>query len=57
MGQTAVPTPPWLDLLNALQKEWREFEIEHGRDPDPCIEKSLSEAGRWRPSSEPRPPV
>jgi hypothetical protein len=45
--EKAVPTPPWLYLLNALHKDWREGEILRGRNPDPHIEKYLSEAGRW----------
>ncbi len=39
--------PPWLDLLNALQKEWRESEIQFGRNPDTAIEAVLREAGKW----------
>jgi hypothetical protein len=42
-----LSSPPWLDLLNALQKEWRESEIQLGRDPDSYIENVLREAGRW----------
>lgn len=39
--------PPWLDLLNALQKEWRESEIQFGRNPDTAIEAVLRETGKW----------
>jgi hypothetical protein len=39
--------PPWIDALNAMQKEWREIEIERGRNPDPEIEKLLRETGKW----------
>ena len=42
-----LPAPPWLHLLNALHKDWRESEIELGRDPDPVIERLLHEAGKW----------
>jgi hypothetical protein len=42
-----LSSPPWLELLNALQKEWRESEIELGRDPDGYIESVLREAGKW----------
>jgi hypothetical protein len=40
-------SPPWLDLLNALQKDWRESEIHLGRDPDDTIEAALRDTGRW----------
>ena len=39
--------PPWLSLLNALHREWRESQIQRGGDPDAYIEKNLREAGRW----------
>ena len=42
-----LSTPPWFGLLNALQKEWRETEIESGRNPDPYIERLLRETGKW----------
>ena len=45
--QQLLSAPPWLDLLNALQKEWREAEIQFGRDPDSTIETVLRESGKW----------
>jgi hypothetical protein len=45
--EKALPTPPWLYLLNALQKDWREAEISKGRNPDLHIAKQLHEEGRW----------
>ena len=44
--------PPWLHLLDALQRGWREKEIGRGRDPDPYIEEKLREAGVWPPASD-----
>jgi hypothetical protein len=46
------PSPPWLNLLNAMEKEWRESEIEHGRNPDPYIEELLRQAHKWSPDQE-----
>ncbi len=39
--------PPWLHLLEPMQRAWRLKEIGKGRDPDPYIEKKLREAGAW----------
>ena len=39
--------PPWLRLLNPLQRAWRETQILKGRDPDSHIERELRRAGRW----------
>jgi hypothetical protein len=39
--------PPWLHLLNPLQRDWRETQILKGRDPDSHIERELRRAGRW----------
>lgn len=39
--------PPWLFLLDDMQKAWREKEILKGRDPDSYIEQRLIEAGKW----------
>lgn len=48
-----IPAPPWFDILNAMQEEWRETKIEQGRDPDPYIERLLCDAGKWPPSRRP----
>lgn len=40
-------TPPWLHLLNALEKEWRTAEILKDRDPDAFLEKHLRATGAW----------
>ncbi len=45
--QQLLSIPPWLDLLNALQKEWRDYEIQFGRNPDGYIERLLRETGKW----------
>jgi len=45
--QQLLSPPPWLALLNALQKEWRESEIQLGRNPDGTIEAVLRDAGKW----------
>ena len=39
--------PPWLPLLNAMQRDWRDREVLRDRDPDPSIEKQLREIGQW----------
>jgi len=39
--------PAWHHLLNAMQKEWRESEIEKGNDPDSYIERVLWQAEKW----------
>jgi hypothetical protein len=54
--ENLILAPPWFDLLNAMQKEWREIELEHGRNPDPYIERLLSENGRWPSKARPRRP-
>ena len=41
------PDPPWLDLLNALQSEWRLTEILRDRNPDPYLETQLRANGVW----------
>lgn len=47
--------PPWLFLLEPMQKAWREKEIGKGRNPDPYIEQKLKEAGVWPPQNEDEP--
>jgi hypothetical protein len=47
--EACLTCPPWYHLLNALQKEWRESEIEKGGDPDPYIERLLWQAEKWPP--------
>ena len=46
------PDPPWLDLLNALQSEWRLTEILKDRNPDPYLEQQLRGMGVWPPKQE-----
>ena len=41
--------PPWLHLLNALQKEWRTGELLKDRNPDPFLEDQLRAQGAWPP--------
>jgi hypothetical protein len=41
------PSPPWLYLLNALEKDWRMAEILKDHDPDPGLEKQLRIKGLW----------
>lgn len=53
MIDRAPPKPPWLNVLNALQQEWRESEILRGRNPDRELEKLLYVSGKWPPRSEP----
>lgn len=43
------PDPPWLPLLDPINREWRAAQILKGRNPDPYIEKQLREAGVWPP--------
>ncbi|NEU14741.1 hypothetical protein G3T14_21930 [Methylobacterium sp. BTF04] len=43
-------SPPWLHLLSALQRDWREKQILKGRNPDAYIQSQLVEAGRWLPN-------
>jgi len=43
--------PPWLHLLNALQREWRTSQILRDLNPDPDLEKHLREKGVWPPPS------
>jgi hypothetical protein len=47
--QSLLHPPPWLDLLNALQLEWRESELLLGRDPDIYLEQLLRETEKWPP--------
>jgi len=47
MTKSANFTPPWLPLLNAMEQEWRNCEIEQGRNPDRYIERILFQSGRW----------
>ena len=42
-------TPPWLYLLNALQKDWRTGELLKDRDPDAYLEQQLRRNGAWPP--------
>ena len=44
-----ILNPPWLHLLNALQKEWRMAQILKDHDPDPELEKHLRAKGAWPP--------
>ena len=44
-------TPPWLHLLNPLQRGWRETQLLKGRNPDPHFEKQLREDGVWPESN------
>lgn len=43
------PPPPWLHLLDTMQRAWRDKQIGKGRDPDSYIEGQLREAGVWPP--------
>ena len=43
------PSPPWLYLLAAPWRAWRESQIMKGRNPDTYIEEQLVEAGKWPP--------
>lgn len=49
-----VSIPPWLPLLNALQKDWWESEILKDHNPDPIIEAYLRQAGKWPADRETR---
>ena len=44
--------PPWLHLLEPMNKAWREKQILKGRDPDPYIEQELRKAGAWPPTND-----
>ncbi len=44
------PSPPWLHLLDHIWLSWRGEQILKGRDPDPHIEKKLTEMERWPPN-------
>ena len=44
--------PPWLHLLNALQKDWRTSQILKDHNPDPDLEKQLRAKGVWPPAAE-----
>ena len=46
---TPTYNPPWLYLLNAMQKEWRTAQILKDRNPDPELEKHLRTKGVWPP--------
>jgi hypothetical protein len=39
--------PPWLRVLNAMELEWRDTEIEKGRDPDGFLDEVLRRTERW----------
>ena len=41
--------PPWLHLLNALQKDWRTTQILKDHNPDPDLERQLRAKGVWPP--------
>lgn len=45
-------SPPWLYLLNALQKDWRTAELLKDRNPDPLLERQLRERGDWPPQPD-----
>jgi hypothetical protein len=53
MDEVASRQPPWIHLLDALQRGWREKEIGRGRDPDPHIERELRKAGVWPEVGDP----
>jgi len=53
MEEHIRPDPPWLSLLNALHKDWRDAEILKGHNPDPEIEIELFKAGKWPPGRRP----
>ncbi len=44
--------PPWLYLLDHMNRGWREKELGRGRDPDSYIESKLIEAGVWPPKKD-----
>jgi len=46
---TPAHNPPWLNLLNALQIEWRTSQILKDQNPDPVLEKHLRDKGVWPP--------
>ena len=43
--------PPWLHLIDAPNRAWREKQIAMGRDPDPYMEQQLKKAGVWPPKA------
>lgn len=44
--------PPWLFLLDPMERGWREKQLLKGRNPDSYIEKQLIEAGKWSAESK-----
>ncbi len=48
-GYEDFASPPWLHLLDPMQRGWREKQLAKGRDPDAHIEQELREAGVWPP--------
>lgn len=42
--------PLWLHLLTPAQQDWREKQIQKGRNPDAYIEAELREGGKWPPA-------
>ena len=50
----AMPDPPWLHLLDAANRAWREDQFMKGRNPDSFIESKLRDAGKWPP---PKPSI
>lgn len=46
--------PPWLHLLDPMQRAWREKQILKGRDPDAYIVSRLKEAGKWPEKKQPK---
>jgi hypothetical protein len=49
--QTQSP-PPWLDRLNAMQKEWRLSELLQGRNPDAALDRYFRAREHWPPRSD-----
>ncbi len=47
-----IPDPPWLYLIDFMNRGWREKQILKGRNPDPYMEQKLVEAGIWPPKNE-----
>jgi hypothetical protein len=50
-GRASMPKgpqdPPWLYLLDPMNRGWREKRILKGENPDPYIEDQLRRAGAW----------
>ena len=44
--------PPWLHLLNALQKDWRTSQILKDHNPDPDLERQLRAKGLRPPPAD-----